>query len=176
MIAVLLLALAAPTRAEPALFDPVTGYRIAAYRGVVPGPPPGVRRIGDGGALSAFRKGRALFVDVTPAPGAVRDGVTGDWRLAEPHATIPGAHWFPEAGRGPPDAAIDPWFADGVRRLTRGSRRRPIVIFCLADCWMSWNGAWKLRRLGYADVTWYANGVDGWTEISQPLSPARPER
>lgn len=172
-IAALLLALAVPP--DPALFDPVTGYRIAAYRGVVPAPPPGVPRIDDRQAAALQRRGKALFLDVTPAAGGHRDADTGLWHLAEPHATIPGAHWFPEAGRGPADPAIDGWFARGVARLAHGSHDRALVAFCLADCWMSWNASWKLRRLGYRQIFWYANGADGWRDMDRPLVPARPE-
>jgi PQQ-dependent catabolism-associated CXXCW motif protein len=173
MIATLLLVLVAP--ADPALFDATTGYRIAAYRGVVPAAPPGVPRITDGDAAALYDGSRALFVDVTPAPGAHRDAQTGVWRLAEPHAGIPGARWFPEAGRGPADPAIDAWFAAGVRRLAHGSHRRTIVAFCLADCWMSWNASLKLHRLGYRDVRWYANGADGWRDMGRTLVPVTPE-
>jgi PQQ-dependent catabolism-associated CXXCW motif protein len=173
MFAALLLALAAP--ADAASFDPATGYRIAAYRGVVPAPPPGVPRLDDRQAAEKHDRGKALFVDFTPATGAVHDTDTGVWRLAEPHDTIPGAHWFPEAGRGPPDPTIERWLANGLHRLTRGSRRHPIVAFCLADCWMSWNASWKIRRLGYTHVAWYANGIDGWKDLGRPLVPATPE-
>ena len=150
---------------DPALFDPVTGYRIAHYRGVVGDSPPGVIRIDDAQAGALHDAGKALFVDVTPAPGA---------GLA-PHQTITGAHWFPEAGRGPPDPAIDTWFAAGIKRLTRGTKRRTIVVFCLADCWMSWNASWKLTRLGYADVRWYANGIDGWRDLGRRSVVVQPE-
>jgi PQQ-dependent catabolism-associated CXXCW motif protein len=173
ILAVLLMAVA-PT--EAALFDPATGYRIASYRSVIPAPPPNVPRLEDAQAARAYDGGKALFVDFTPAAGAVRDPANGTWRLAEPHDTLPGAHWFPEAGRGNADPAIDRWLAIGMKRLAHGSRNRPIVAFCLADCWMSWNGAWKLRRLGYGDVRWYANGIDGWKELGRPLTPAMPER
>lgn len=173
MLAALLLMAAA--LADPALFDPATGYRIAAYRGVIASPPPGVERLEDDGAMQARDAGKALFLDFTPAAGAVRDPASGAWHLAEPHDTIPGAHWFPEAGRGPANPAIDRWFVAGLKRLTHGSRRRPIVAFCLADCWMSWNASWKIRRLGYRDVAWYANGIDGWKETGRPLEPVVPE-
>ena len=174
MIIGLLLTLAVP--ADSPTFDPATGYRIADYHGVVPAPPPGIPRIDDAAAARLYDEGKALFLDLTPAAGGHRDGATGAWHLAEPHVTIPGAHWFPEAGRGPPDPAIDGWFAHGVARLTGRSRRGTIVAFCLADCWMSWNASWKLRRLGYRDVRWYANGADGWRDIGRLLAPATPSR
>ena len=140
MIVALLLALAAP--GDAALFDPVTGYRIASYRGVIHEAPPGIHRLSDADAVRAHAGGKALFIDLTPAPGASRDPATGAWHLAEGHDTISGAHWFPNAGRGDADAATDRWLARGIARLTHGSRRRPIVAFCLADCWMSWNASW----------------------------------
>jgi PQQ-dependent catabolism-associated CXXCW motif protein len=178
VLAALFLALATPAAAapDPALFDPVTGYRIAHYRGVVGAPPPGVVRIDDGQAAALHDAGTALFLDVTPAAGGVRDAATGAWHLAEPHVTIAGAHWFPEAGRGPPDPAIDAWFGTSVKRLARGHASRTIVVFCLADCWMSWNAGWKLVRAGYRDVRWYANGADGWRDLGRPLVDAKPER
>lgn len=174
MIVALLFALAGP--GDAALFDPVTGYRIASYRGVIHEAPPGVRRLSDADAARAHARGGALFLDFTPAPGAMRDPATGAWRLAEAHDTIPGAHWFPNAGRGDADPVIDAWLARGIARLTHGSHRDPIVAFCLADCWMSWNASWKIRQLGYRDVAWYANGIDGWKEMGLPLSTRPPER
>lgn len=174
MFAAFLLALAVP--GDAGLFDPVTGYRIASYRGVIREAPPGVRRFSDVDAARAHERGEVLFVDVTPADGAVRDPASGAWRLAEPHDTIPGAHWFPEAGRGPANPVVDQWFVDGLKRLTHGSRRRPIVAFCLADCWMSWNASWKIRRLGYRDVGWYANGIDGWRDMGRTEIAKKPER
>ena len=171
MLGALILALA---EAASALFDPATGYRVAAYRGVVVAPPPGVPRIDDAQAAREADEGKTLVIDVGPAPGASRDA-GGAWYLPEPHETIPGAHWFPEVGRGPTNPVLDQWFAKGVLRLTRRSKARPIIVFCLADCWMSWNAAWKLKRLGYTHVEWYANGVDGWREMGRQTTIVLPE-
>jgi PQQ-dependent catabolism-associated CXXCW motif protein len=104
----------------------------------------------------------------------VRDAATGDWHLAKPGETIPGAHWFPEAGRGHPDPAIARWFDDGIARLHRGHPGQPLIVFCLADCWMSWNAALRLHRAGYAHVLWFAEGADGWRDIGRPLIPVTP--
>ena len=68
-----------------------------------------------------------------------------------------------------PDAAIARWFADGVARLHRAHAGRAIVVFCLADCWMSWNAAWRLSRAGYRRVLWIAEDADGWRDIGRPL-------
>ena len=37
-----------------------------------------------------------------------------------------------------------------------------VVIYCLADCWMSWNAAKRILAYGYSNVAWYPEGTDGW--------------
>lgn len=148
------------------------GYRIDHYRGPVGEAPEGVARITPE-AVAALGE-RAVLIDVMPAPGGHRD-TDGTWHLAEPRHGIARAHWFPEAGRGVLDPAIAAWFAQGVARLTHGDRGRMIVTFCLADCWMSWNAARRLRAMGYTNVWWLAEGTDGWREAGLPLVDAVPE-
>lgn len=172
LIGFALLAVASGGAGTDALFDPVTGYRVTRYRAVVDRVLEGVTRVD--AAAAARLQHRAVLVDVTPAEGAVRD-TAGKWQLAVPHATIPNAHWFPEAGRAVPPAGIENWFDRGVRRLTRGDRTRPILVFCLADCWMSWNAAIRLRRLGYTHLYWFADGIDGWREAGRRVVRASPE-
>jgi PQQ-dependent catabolism-associated CXXCW motif protein len=156
------------------LFGP-DGYRIAHYRGPVPGPPAGVHRI-DAAAVARLRPDvDAILIDVFPAEGGHREA-DGSWRLASPRPSIPGAHWFPEAGRGMLDPDIGQWFERGVARLTGHSKKRMVVTFCLADCWMSWNAARRLRAMGYANVWWFAEGTNGWRDLDHPLVPATPER
>lgn len=167
VLAVLAFGVAAPVDDQP-LFDAATGYRIARYRGVIAGAPDGVTRI-DARAAAAMR-GRAVFVDVTPLD-AVSPSVDGS--PATDHRTLPGAHWFPDAGVGRPTPAVAAWLTGGVRRLTHGRRDRAIVVFCLADCWMSWNAALRLRRAGYRHVHWLADGTDGWRDAGRPLLPVR---
>ena len=174
MMLALLMTLAAAT-AQPASdadFDPDTGYRIAHYRGVIPHPPEGISHI----AVDEVAKLHAVLIDVTPAEGAVRDPTTGRWRLAEPHQSIPGAHWFPEAGRGRLEPDIERWFLSGVERLAGRHPDKPIVVFCLADCWMSWNASLRLRRAGFPHVRWFAEGIDGWRESGRVVRFVQPNR
>lgn len=171
------LALAQSATAQDASpFDAATGYRIAEYRAIVPGPPPGVARVDARAVARMLDRGGAVLVDVYPAEGGVREPATGRWRLAKTHETIPGAAWFPEAGRGEVDPAVERWFMDGVRELARGRPGRPIVLFCLADCWMSWNASLRLTRAGVANVFWFGEGADGWRDLGRPLVPATPYR
>jgi PQQ-dependent catabolism-associated CXXCW motif protein len=170
-----LILVSAAARAEPAdtLFG-ADGYRIAHYRAPVSRPPDGVGRIAPA-AAAQLRPGRdALFIDVLPADGGHR-AADGRWRLAQRHASIPGAHWFPETGRGEVPPGLARWFERGVARLAGGRKNRMIIAFCLADCWMSWNAARRLRALGYTNIWWFAEGTDGWREMGLPLVNATPQ-
>lgn len=162
-----------PVAGQGSAFDPATGYRTGAYRSIVPGPPPGVRRIGMMEVARLADTKRAILIDVVPAEGGVR-GADGHWRLAREESGTPGAHWFPEAGRGVIDPGVERWFLAGVTALRAKQPRAPLIVFCLADCWMSWNAAWRLKRAGFADVRWFAEGADGWRDHGRRLVPMIP--
>lgn len=163
-----------PAAADSASFDAATGYRTSHYRAIVPATPEGVPRIDAAAVAQMVERRHAILIDVMPAEGGVRDPVTGAWRLAKPRASIAGAAWFPEAGRGVLEPAIARWFEQGVASL-RGKRdARPLILFCLADCWMSWNASRRLAKAGYRNVYWFADGTDGWAESGRPLVEVRP--
>jgi PQQ-dependent catabolism-associated CXXCW motif protein len=126
-------------------------------------------------ALRLHAAGAAWFIDVMPVEDGVRDPASGAWRLRQPRQTIPGAFWFPEVGRAEPPADLLEAFVARMRTLARSRPHRQLVLFCLADCWMSWNAALRLQRLGIGPVLWLAEGTDGWVEAGQPLLPAWPE-
>lgn len=151
------------------------GYRTAHIRSPVSRAPDGTARIAVLAAADIWRSREAIFIDVLPAEGGVADPTTGRWILAEPHGSIPGAFWFPGAGAGDLPVAINRWFQRGLASRTRGNRARMIVVFCKADCWLSWNAARRLASSGYSNVWWLAEGVDGWQEAGMPLAPVRPQ-
>jgi len=155
-----------------ALFD-AQGYRTARFRSPVDRDPAPAIRISLSGAL-ALSPDEALFVDVTPVEGGVRDPATGSWRLSEGHETIPGASWYPETGRSP----VDPVLWQGLRAAVAGFRRShpgvPVIVFCRSDCWMSWNAARRLARDHVRNVRWLAEGNDGWHAAGRPLVAAIP--
>ncbi len=160
--------------AQDVLFDDA-GYRASHYRGPVTRAPEGVSRIAPAAVAMLVPDRDVLLIDVLPAEGGRRQD-DGTWRLARERPSLPGAHWFPESGRGTPPPAIAEGFARGIARLTRGNKAHMIVTFCLADCWMSWNAARRLRALGYTNVWWLAEGTDGWHNLGLPFMPAIPER
>lgn len=154
----------------PVLFD-ADGYRIARYRSPVTADPTPARRIALADAL-ALEPGRdALFLDVMPAEGGVRDGASGAWRLSMAHRSIPGAWWHPEAGRMPAPAALWQALETAARSAAPG---QPVILFCRADCWMSWNAARRLAAAGLPNVWWFAEGSDGWHGAGRSLEAVRP--
>ena len=173
-ILVFAVAVAAQTVAPRSDIDATTGYRTAHYRAIVPTALERVPRIDTTTVARLLTKKRAILIDVMPAEGGVRDAATGVWRLAKPRPSIAGAHWFPEAGRGVVDPGIAAWFETGVASLRGKHDPRPLIVFCLADCWMSWNASRRLAKAGYGHVYWYADGTDGWSESGRPLVDAVP--
>ena len=65
-------------------------------------------------------------------------------------------------------------FRRHLEAATRGNRDHPVVFYCRANCWMSWNAAKRALAYGYTSVYWFDDGVDGWLledydfEILQP--------
>lgn len=169
--AIAAMSLAGSARAQD--FDAATGYRVAHYRGTISAAPPGVARITAAQVARLVDRDRAILIDVVPAEGGVRDAA-GNWRLAREERGIPGAHWFPEAGRGAIDPAIERWFLLGVSSLARRHPHARVIVFCLADCWMSWNAALRLHRAGVAHVRWFAEGADGWRDLGRSLTAMTP--
>ncbi|MDP2740597.1 MAG: PQQ-dependent catabolism-associated CXXCW motif protein, partial [Pseudorhodobacter sp.] len=56
-----------------------------------------------------------------------------------------------------------------------GDPERPVVFFCLSDCWMSWNAATRALNYGYTRVFWYPLGTDGWAAQGYPTEALEPE-
>ncbi|NKJ42955.1 rhodanese-like domain-containing protein [Novosphingobium sp. SG720] len=149
------------------------GYRSAAFRAPVDRDPAPATAISPAQALG-LAPGAALFLDVLPAEGARRDGASGAWQLASPHQTIPGALWYPETGRSPPDPVLWQALAARVAAFRQQHRGAPIVVFCRADCWMSWNVARRLALGGVTGVRWLAEGIEGWHDAGGSLVDTAP--
>lgn len=162
-----------PTPAE--VFD-ANGYRTARYRAPVDRLPIPATRIALADALKLKPGVDALFIDVLPAEGGVRDPATGIWTLASAHETIPGALWHPETGRGQPEVALWHGLHDAVAAARERSPGMPVVLFCRTDCWMAWNAARRLARDGFGNVRWLAEGIEGWHGAGRALVVASPAR
>lgn len=178
-LAVLLFALSAASistgMADEALFDPVTGYRIARYRSPTPESVPGGKRIMAPEVTELIKAKDAVLVDVTPSEGGRPNPETGQWYLPKPHFNIAGSAWLADVGEGVLTPEQLKYFTSNLARLTRGDRSRAIVFYCKADCWMSWNAVRRAAALGYENVYWLSEGIDGWSDWEGDLVEAKPE-
>lgn len=169
-IGLILAGICAPAARATDDFD-ADGYRAAYYRAPVDRLPEPARRI----ALERALKLRdALFIDVLPVESGHRDPATGQWRLSQPHETVPGALWHPETGRSPVDPVLWRGLEEAVATARRGRPHLPVVLFCRTDCWMGWNAARRLAKGGVHRVYWLAEGIEGWHTAGRALVPVEP--
>jgi len=159
---------------DSAHFDFRSGYRISRYRAPVPESVPGGTRIQFEDVERLVKEKNALLIDVAPAEGAGPDTETGEWRLSKKRENIPGSHWLADVGKGALNDEMERYFISNLERLTRGDKTHPIIIYCLADCWMGWNAVKRAASYGYTSLYWYPEGTDGWHDWDGKLEQATP--
>ena len=96
-------------------------------------------------------------------------------RAAASAETIPGSVWLPDTGYGTLAAATEDYLRHGLARASGGNNAKLLVIYCQADCWMSWNAAKRALSYGYPNVAWYPEGTDGWLRANLPVAESQPE-
>lgn len=169
-----LAATAAKAQSAPQPPEP-DGYRLDAYRAPVPATLKGASVIDTAKAYDLWNRKTAVFVDALPhAPkpeGLPKNAV---WR-EQPRFDIPGGIWLPDTGFGAISEATRRYFEKGLSRATGDDKAKPLVFYCLANCWMSWNAAKRAMTLGYRNVSWYPEGTDGWAAAKHPLAEKKPE-
>jgi PQQ-dependent catabolism-associated CXXCW motif protein len=150
------------------------GYRMQDYRAPVPDALRGAQVIGAEAAHDLWQSGEAGFIDVmprAPRPDTLPEGTI--WHAA-PRRSIPGALWLPNVGYGALAGETAAYFRQGLERATGGDRDHPVVIFCRAECWMSWNAAKRALAFGYGRVYWMPGGTDSWAESAFPTEAVTP--
>jgi PQQ-dependent catabolism-associated CXXCW motif protein len=150
-------------------------YRVEDYRAPTPATLQGAAAIGTQEAEKIWRSHDASFIDVMPRPPRPRNLPEGTLWRDKPRANIPDSIWLPDTGYGELAPSMADYFSRGLEKATRSDRARLIVVYCLADCWMSWNAAKRALSLGYSNVAWYRDGTDGWLAAGLPLQDATPE-
>jgi PQQ-dependent catabolism-associated CXXCW motif protein len=161
------------SRAEGPPPEP-TGYRTENYRAPTPATLAGARVISTVEAERLWRDLAAVFIDVLPrAPRPANLPAGTIWR-DKPRLDIPGSTWLPDTGYGELARVTQDYLRTNVDRATGGDRTKLIVVYCLRDCWMSWNAARRILSMGYVNVAWYPDGTDGWTEMLLPVAEVQP--
>jgi len=150
------------------------GYRTDGYRMPVPRTLKGAIVIDADKAEQLIKDNAAVFLDVYPrAPKPPNLPAGTVWR-DPPHASITGTHWLPNVGYGVLSPEFETYFKTRLEKLTGNDPAKPVVFFCLKDCWMSWNAAKRAISWGYTSVHWFPEGTDGWQAIGNDLTSAVP--
>ena len=151
------------------------GYRMEDYRAPVPQTLAGAAVLDTEAAERLWREGRAVFVDVLPRPPKPANLPPGTIWHDKRRDDIPGSVWLPNVGYGALSEDMDRYFRRSLDAVTGGDANRPLVFYCQAECWMSWNAAKRALDYGYAHVAWYPDGTDGWAAAGLPLVEAAPK-
>jgi PQQ-dependent catabolism-associated CXXCW motif protein len=170
-----LFALAPPA----ALAEPVSepeDYRIDNFRSATPATLKGARVVTTAEAEEIWKGGAAVFIDVLPQPPRPKNLPAGTIWHERPRLNIPGSTWLPDTGYGALAPPMEDYLRGNLARLTGGDQGKMLVIYCLRDCWMSWNAAKRAIAMGYRNVVWYPDGTDGWEDALLTLAACKPER
>ena len=160
-------------RAEELVPEP-DGYKQGDYRSLVPETVQGARAIDTREAKALFDAGGAVWIDVLPQTPRPANLPAGTIFREKPRSDIPGSTWLPDTGYGELAPVTEVWFRDNMERLTGGDKAKLVVIYCLADCWMSYNAAKRLAAWGYSQVLWYRDGTTAWEKAGFAVEDRKP--
>jgi PQQ-dependent catabolism-associated CXXCW motif protein len=168
------IALTAIGRAQERPSEPEE-YRNENYRAPVPATLGGARVLTTEQAEAIWRSKSGAFIDVLPRPPKPPNLPAGTVWRDKPRLNIPGSIWLPDTGYGTLAATTEDYLRVGLALASGGDHAKLLVIYCQADCWMSWNAAKRALAYGYSNVAWYPEGTDGWQFASLPLADSHPE-
>src|SRR5271168_1295472 len=114
------------------------GYRTDDYRSPVPDTLAGARVLSTTEAEAIWRAKSAVFIDVLPRPPKPVNLPAGTVWRDKPRFNIPGSIWLPDTGYGALAAPVEDYLRQGLLRASADNRAALIVVYCQADCWMSW--------------------------------------
>lgn len=152
------------------------GYKQSNYRTPVPATLKGARVVDAKSAHELWQEGSTVFVDVLPRPPQpknIKDPTK--WKVPK-RFSIKGSTWLPNVGFGRLHPKIDAYYRNGLERLTKGDKTKSLVIFCQAQCWMSWNAAKRALSYGYTTVAWFPGGSNDWDAVGYPLEEKLPAK
>jgi PQQ-dependent catabolism-associated CXXCW motif protein len=127
------------------------------------------------GVEALLRQGRAVVIDVSNTPRRPAELAPGAPWLPVPHRAIPDALWLPGVGVGAPTQQVDDFYRGRLERATAGNVEAPLIVYCHANCWLSWNAAKRAIGYGYRRVFWFPEGIEGWTAAGRQTKVAAPQ-
>jgi PQQ-dependent catabolism-associated CXXCW motif protein len=127
------------------------------------------------GVEALLRQGHAVVIDVSNTPRRPAELAPGAPWLPVPHRAIPDALWLPGVGVAAPTQQVDDFYRDRLQRATAGNVEAPLIVYCHANCWLSWNAAKRAIGYGYRRVFWFPEGIEGWTAAGRQTQVAAPQ-
>lgn len=173
VLALCLVGLSAPSAFSQSAPQEPAGYRLQDYRAPTPATLQGARVVSTAEAQELWKAG-AAFVDVLPHAPRPANLPAGTIWQEKTRLDIPGSIWLPDTGYGTLAAATEDYLRKGLERATNGDHAKWIVVYCLKNCWMSWNAAKRALTMHYKNVAWYPDGTDGWHAAGLPMQEAKP--
>lgn len=150
------------------------GYRMEDYKAPVPATLRGATVVTTAEAEALWRGKRAVFLDVmphTPKPANLPAGTIWKEKVRN---DIKDSIWLANVGYGALPDETTRYFADSLAELTGADKSKPVLFYCMTDCWMSWNAAKRAIEWGYSAVYWYPPGADGWEAEGLPVEEKTP--
>ncbi|MFO1039794.1 MAG: quinoprotein dehydrogenase-associated putative ABC transporter substrate-binding protein [Geminicoccaceae bacterium] len=150
-------------------------YRMDKYRAPVPATLQGATVLDAPGLQKLLASDKPVLVDVLPEPRKPANRDPNQLWMPPKRQEIPGSVWLPNVGYGELSPEFATWFREELEKLTGGDKSKPLVFYCDANCWMSWNAAKRaLSELGYTRVYWFPEGVTGWAKTGLEVVDATP--
>lgn len=147
------------------------GYRIIRYRSPTPKGVEGAETIGTQTLHQMLQsKQPPALLNVQPVRW-----LQGHFLQNEAFMQIPGSRWIPNVGMGELDEGWEDYFRHHLNIVANNQQNAALVLYCRADCWMSWNAVKRAAEWGYTNLYWYRDGVDGWREAGLELQAGTPE-
>ena len=146
------------------------GYRTDDYRAPVPATLAGARVLTTAEAEAIWRAKHGRFhrraaARAKAAKSSRRHGLARQAAAQHSRQRLAAGHRLRQArgGDGRLSAARD------LSARPAATRAALLVVYCQANCWMSWNAAKRILSYGYSNVAWYPDGTDGWERASLPI-------
>lgn len=148
------------------------GYRLLRYRSPTPRQHEQAITLSTAELVNLLKQTPpAALLDVQPL--VWKDGF---FIQKKPRLHIPGSRWVPNVGQGELEESWADYFQQNLQEITQGRLDYPLVIYCTADCWMSWNAIKRAKEWGYSQLYWYRDGSDGWQEADLDTAEGVPAK
>jgi quinoprotein dehydrogenase-associated probable ABC transporter substrate-binding protein/PQQ-dependent catabolism-associated CXXCW motif protein len=162
------------TADAPSVPEP-EGYRMERYLAPVPATLEGGTVVTTAELEQLIERERPVLIDVLQKTEAEGEDADLPW-MQQAREDIPDSAWLPNVGYGELSAEVAEYFEANLEKLTAGDEARPIIFYSDANSWMSYNAAKRaIHELGYSNVYWYPEGVQGWQQRGFAVAEAEPE-